>query len=367
MRVEALTFLRFVAAILVVIHHYGQNTRLVELVPGHLETAAQMVCFFFVLSGFVLMFAYYRRPVFSLDQYARARVARIAPAYALALAITIFYVYGYRFIDYTAVTLHVFFLQAWFPPYALSLNPPAWSISTEALFYLSFPVVILWLRSAKPPVTMVIAAALLLWAATQWVLTGLLNADSLADRSWPHTLVHHFPLSHLCSFLLGVAGGYLVLALPRDSRLTGWSSIGILALVTGVVILTLANKSALEYAGTTLLPLESSLLSPAFFLFILVISISDNPVTRALSVRPLVILGEASYAVYILQAPLHHIYELNFSTRLPLSEDAQFYLFATGLVVVSIAVFYVLERPVNRYVRRRFGARHGPQKTGPRA
>ena len=70
---------------------------------------------------------------------------------------------------------------------------------------------------------MVIAAALLLWAATQWVLTGLLNADSLADRSWPHTLVHHFPLSHLCSFLLGVAGGYLVLALPRDSRLTGWS------------------------------------------------------------------------------------------------------------------------------------------------
>jgi peptidoglycan/LPS O-acetylase OafA/YrhL len=351
-RVEALTFLRFVAAILVVVHHYGQDTRLVQLVPGRLETAAQMVCFFFVLSGFVLMFAYFRRPNFSLDRYARARIARIAPSYVLALLITIFYVYGYRFIDYTAVALHALFLQAWFPAYALSLNPPAWSISTEVLFYLSFPLVILWLRRARPRVSLVLAAALIFWVITQWGLTRLLNAESLEGLAWPHTLVHHFPLSHLCSFLLGVAGGYLVLKLPRNYRLTGWKSIGILALVFGVVLLTLANKSSLEYVGMTLLPLESSLLSPVFFLFILVISLSDNRVTRMLSVKPLVVLGEASYAVYILQAPLHHVYELNLAARLPLSEDNHFYLFAAGLVAVSIIVYYLLERPVSRWAKR---------------
>ena len=48
MRIESLTFFRYVAALIVVIFHYGSATGF----SGTLVAGQQMVSFFFVLSGF---------------------------------------------------------------------------------------------------------------------------------------------------------------------------------------------------------------------------------------------------------------------------------------------------------------------------
>jgi peptidoglycan/LPS O-acetylase OafA/YrhL len=103
MRIEALTFYRFLAAIMVVVHHFGNN-----LVSR--DFAFQMVTFFFVLSGFVLTVAYYPKAEFSTKSYAINRIFRIAPVYLIALALAI----GSNS-KATAIILNLTFLQSWFP------------------------------------------------------------------------------------------------------------------------------------------------------------------------------------------------------------------------------------------------------------
>jgi len=57
-RIQALTFIRFFAAFVVVVFHYGRESRLAQLSFPLMECGPEMVTFFFVLSGFVLMVAY---------------------------------------------------------------------------------------------------------------------------------------------------------------------------------------------------------------------------------------------------------------------------------------------------------------------
>jgi peptidoglycan/LPS O-acetylase OafA/YrhL len=47
MRVEALTFFRFFAAMIVVIYHYGQNTKLAGMFYPFITSGPQMVTFFY--------------------------------------------------------------------------------------------------------------------------------------------------------------------------------------------------------------------------------------------------------------------------------------------------------------------------------
>ena len=81
-RIESLTFLRFVAAFIVVVFHFGRSTGLAQIARPAIISGPQMVTFFFVLSGFVLMVAYYPRNVTSATFYL-ARFARIAPGTSL--------------------------------------------------------------------------------------------------------------------------------------------------------------------------------------------------------------------------------------------------------------------------------------------
>src|SRR5882724_11283732 len=108
------------------------------------------VSFFFVLSGFILVFTYAGRDTPARDFW-RARFARIYPAFAFSLLLT-----G-PFFFFAALMLNVPFfawfsthlklvvllvpllLQAWVPLASLAWNSVAWSLSDEAFFYLLFP------------------------------------------------------------------------------------------------------------------------------------------------------------------------------------------------------------------------------------
>ena len=82
----------------------------------------------------------------SFYYFIKARIARISPAYFLALILALpAFVYS-AFIS-KIMPLNIFlpsvllvptFLQSWYPPVALTWNGPAWSLSVEVLFYLCF-------------------------------------------------------------------------------------------------------------------------------------------------------------------------------------------------------------------------------------
>jgi peptidoglycan/LPS O-acetylase OafA/YrhL len=72
MKIDALTPLRFIAAAVVVIFHFGLKG---SDYIGFFSAGPQMVSFFFVLSGFVMAFAHYEKPL-DLEPYYIARAAR---------------------------------------------------------------------------------------------------------------------------------------------------------------------------------------------------------------------------------------------------------------------------------------------------
>jgi peptidoglycan/LPS O-acetylase OafA/YrhL len=63
------------------------------------------------------------------------------------------------------------------------------------------------------------------------------------------------------------------------------------------------------------------------------------------------LLGEASYSLYILQFPLHGVYERLIGPHLGLGPLANFWALFAFMVGVSVAVFLLFEKPANRFLR----------------
>jgi peptidoglycan/LPS O-acetylase OafA/YrhL len=354
MRIEALTPLRFVAAMIVVISHFGAETGLASVAGGFLTTGPQTVSFFFVLSGFVLTLAYCGRWERSTpSSFWWARVARIVPVYLLALVFTLSLPGNAPSADAKIVVLDLLFLQAWFPPYPLAINGPAWSLSVEAFFYFSFPLSLWCLKQSAPRAGRLLIASLMVWAFAQAVLDNLLHPRFYAGfPSTSFDLIHYFPLTHLPSFWLGIAGGYWLL--QHRSRID-WStpvSTILVATTTAVLIASLAFKDLYASLNGFRAPLHGGFFAPLFLSFILVLSVANARSTAWLAAPMLVLFGEASYSLYLLQQPIHQLYSEFIVPRWGFAQAVGFYGYAVLLVLVSIGVFLTFERPLQRGLRR---------------
>ncbi len=343
-----------VAAMIVVISHFGADTALAAAGGVFFTTGPQMVSFFFVLSGFVLALAYCGpRSMPTPSGFWWARATRIVPVYLLALALAVGLSAQSASVDAYAVALDLLFLQAWFPPYPLVINGPAWSLSVEAFFYFSLPLSLWWLKQSVPRAGSLLLASLLIWAFAQAVLANLLHPRFYAGfPSTSFDLIHFFPLTHLPSFWLGIAGGYWLLQNRERVALSVPVSGALAAATAAAVIAALAFKGLYTDIDGFRAPLHGGFFAPLFLLFILSLSLANARSTAWLSAPVLVLLGEASYSLYILQQPIHQIYDEFIGPRWDLAQAAGFYGYATLLVLVAIGTFLFFERPVQCWLRR---------------
>ena len=278
MRIEILTFLRFVAAAVVVIFHFAKKSVLVTPSPGFLTAGPEMVSFFFVLSGFVLVVSHWKRAEQPLWQFYWTRFARIAPLYFVALAATVAFV---PVNDKSIVTAQALFLQSWLMGMPMRLNYPGWSISVEMFFYAIFPFALVLVRDSRWRPRVLLVASLVAWAMTQLVVVYLENARvTLASREALHDLVFYFPPVHLCSFLLGVTGGawYLTEELPRRRSRLASSLFATATLIA--VYLVLEHREKLNVVGGVYVPTSAGALSPLFLLVVLAVARAEGPLAR---------------------------------------------------------------------------------------
>ena len=142
MRIEQLTFTRFIAAFSIVVFHYGN-----EIIPFNCSfvsfifvRANAFVSYFFILSGFIMIIAYGSENTINISNFFKNRLARIYPIYLLALMLALIYYIKYHSpINYSDLILNLFVIQAWIPGKAASFNPPGWALSIELFFYSVFP------------------------------------------------------------------------------------------------------------------------------------------------------------------------------------------------------------------------------------
>lgn len=345
--IHALTGLRFFAAAGVVIYHFAPHAHGLH---RHLILHGPIgVMVFFVLSGFILAYSYSLGPGLlrgDLRGFWIARFARLYPVYLLGvilfIPIILFWTQHPAWQRCLTVLLSLTVTQAWFHLMGLSWgmwNPPGWSLSAEAFFYLLFPVVC-------PPLSKLSARTLMAFTCTCWALAVLaIYAHDVLDSGladyWSFV-----PLMRLPEFLIGVAVG-----LAWKNRKTAWFD-RIAPYASGGAALTLFV--------TMCLPLQNvwfvkGALAPLAALLIAGLACNRGWLARTLSVRPIVVLGGASYSLYILHWPLWLIGQHYFAaSRLARQQpNVYFIVYFIATAVAAYLCFRYLEEPANRYVRRK--------------
>jgi peptidoglycan/LPS O-acetylase OafA/YrhL len=367
---EALTGLRFVAAMAVVLYHVPLGAGTPDLIVRILSRGYLGVSLFFVLSGFILTYTYIDPDSRALRGSPRAfwwaRIARIYPVYAAALLISLPIFIVFRIViaapaerpgALLSATLTPLLLQSWWPSAATQWNTPGWSLSVELFFYAIFPVAAVWL--ARRPNAM--RASLVVWAACLIPASVYVAATSATDGAAPR-FDHYFwlqvvkfnPVTHLGELAVGVAAGLAFIRRGTGSvsslRALSW----IVPIALGIAALTVVGTDRVPYALC-----HSGLLAPLWAVVILRLASNAGPVARLLGSQFLVRLGEASYALYLVHSPLLGYQRLLrgfFRVRYPdLSVPS-----AVGLVAflaialgLSFLLFRRVEEPARRWIRAR--------------
>ena len=366
---EALTGLRFVAAMAVVLYHIP----LPPSVGRGLITLASRgylgVSLFFVLSGFILTYTYIDPATGSLRGSVRAfwwaRVARIYPVYLTALLFSLPIFVVFRLVMAAPATrpgvllsaiMTPLLLQAWWPSAATQWNTPGWSLSVEVFFYALFPIGAVWLARRRSALVL----GLLVWASCLIppVVYRAMLPDGTAtppsfDRYFWLQAIKFNPVSHLGELALGVAAGLGYLrrgpASIISSRAFAWCvPIGVTA-----AMIVLVATDWLPYALC-----HNGLLAPVWAAVILRLAMGKGAVSRLLASRPAVRLGEASYALYLLHSPLLGYLQLTrgyFRLRQP-GLTVPYWMQVAAFLVVAIGLSLFLFRRVEEPARRRMRA-----------
>lgn len=294
-KIDSLSLFRIFAAILVINFHYAKPFDL----PDFLTAGQQMVTFFFVLSGFVLHYSYFEKQNVDYFKFAVSRIQKLAPLYFVGLiSIILLYYFTKRHIDYGALGLNFLFAQSIFPTYCLTFNFPAWFVSTQVFLYLLF-LPILKYSNTKSTRNFAILA-ICVWFATQIFLGVLSDSKFAINPKVINDFIYYHPLSHLGSFLLGIAASKYFLSLAKSQN-SLWK---FLSAILIILIFLQFHKSFDSIFGFKLF-VGSSLFAPIFAVFIVVIAKSAN--FTILSHKTISLLGNSSYAIYILHAPIYFL------------------------------------------------------------
>lgn len=337
---SVLTSLRFFAAAAVVVFHVIVG-RSGDVVPIHgffanlASGGYAAVTFFFILSGFILTYAHAGDSERDgLDLKARTfwklRFARILPAYILGLVLALPIVIEFvrvmpPFERVVGPVLVASLLQAWYPRLSEIWNYPGWSLSVEALFYVSFP----WLF-----------VAFSYWPRQRLFLVAyaLVVISAIArDALLPDTLATHFPLLHLPVFIFGMALGRQFVFSRRMSPL-----LHAVAFVAGLGIVAVVFGSESLPAWTR----NDAVLVPAFSLIIYG-GTRPSGAMNLLCLPAAVLLGEASYSIYIFHVPLRVLWDM-LGLSFPLWWNLALYFGV--LVAFSILSFRCFETPLRKVI-----------------
>lgn len=340
-RINQLTFFRFLAALAIIVVHFGMQVLPFSLpVPqSFFKLTNALLAFFFMLSGFVLSVANYNRPLIKKYFYFN-RFVRIYPLYlvALLLLVVVRLLSGDRLADVTLshVLTNLTLTQSIFTENALSLNYPGWSLSAEALFYLLFPFLFQFLNDQS--------SKKIIWISTGfWAFSVTASILCIEVLKAPYHFTQYFAGLHLNAFVIGVGAGLIFMRHHEQINRIRNDLVFNLAVISLAYIYLVMNESPITHYS------NAGVFSPLFLTLILTFSTDRAPFKNILNSRPLILLGEASYSVYILQYSVWMLFFL-ISNKLGLPLFSNFYTCTIGLVIISIATFRLLERPLmNRY------------------
>jgi peptidoglycan/LPS O-acetylase OafA/YrhL len=330
--IKPLTSVRFFAALAVVIFHSGAS--FVSMNP-HIPTPIKTlllngyvgVTFFFVLSGYILHQTYRGRisTYSEVKRFGIARFARLYPVYFVAVLAMLPFTKPVGWGDVPQFLM----LQWWVPNGALrwtDWNMPSWTLSVEFFFYLCFPLLARSVaRLPSWPIAMICLGFVVFDVATA--------ASSMVDNrqaifGWMRCTP--VPILRLPEFVLGICVAELHF---RGKSLSLPAGLVATALVIGLCVSSSPRIAALATA------LSAMLISS-------IAADQRSRFARILSMRWLVLLGSASYSMYLMHQPIH------FAVLTWLGgAKAVIALQYPILIIGSVIMFLCYEEPMREWIR----------------
>lgn len=370
-RLPSLTGLRFLAALSVFLFHsslassplppFGPVTPFADkriaadyaFVLGH--GGPMGVSFFFVLSGFVLTWS--SRPGEPARAFLRRRIVKIYPNHVVTWAVCLL-LFAWASGGPLAWFTNLLLLQGYFPQPTISLsgNPPSWSLCSEMLFYLCFPLLIGPLR--RIPVrrlwfwaTAMVVGTVVVQLINQFLIPGTARAPEYPIPDMQMWFGYSFPVNRLFEFVLGAVLALLV----RAGR---WPRIGLVP----AGLLLLAGYTAALYMPVS----YSFIVSTIVPIGVLIATVADRDARGRRTVfggRVMVWLGEVSYAFYLCQGvTLFYVRRLFGDSLFPTAVGV---LVLIGLCALTLLAGWLLHSRVEEPMMRRWSRPRRPALVGP--
>jgi peptidoglycan/LPS O-acetylase OafA/YrhL len=289
---RALTSLRFFAAMHVVVYHLSAEHvyTTLPLLGRFVMSGYTGVALFFVLSGFILAYNY--REVRDRRDFYISRFARVYPVYVIALMLGVAYAFApaSQHLSHFMLRLGLCLtlLHTWYPPFTDSFNGPGWTLSVEAFFYALFPFLAVWLKRFGDRALAAFCAVFVAGMSVPLAMHLASPARGFATAyylNWGTV-----PPLHLPMFVIGVCLGI------RYLKVMGERSAWPLWLGASGSLVLLCQGPGELYA-----PTRKALLVITYASLIYGLASVRR---RWLTNRWMVLAGEISYSVYILQMPV---------------------------------------------------------------
>lgn len=339
----ALTGIRAIGAAVVFVNH--------ALVVTGVSWGLNVLSFFFVLSGFLIMYLYYPQQQTTrqwLSRYFINRFARIYPVYFLLITAAIIAKQDYR---------PIFLFKNYTLTHALSnkmqdiVIQPSWSLTVEECFYALMPVMMLLIRKHN------LMGCLLFCMA----LCGAALGISFLGLPLLQTPVFIFSTTffgHFFEFFAGIVLAHIVLHLQAQGNKGMGKPLYTLTGITGIIIViilleitdTLSPNSAL----VTRIAINNFLIAVPVAILYFGLIYERSLLSHILAGRVLGWLGRSSYAFYLL-----HILVIEYFA-IPILYPyfkgiIAIYILVTYLItaIISLFIYVLYEEPLNRLIRRK--------------
>lgn len=375
-RLPALDGLRGGAALLIAVYHVwllsGQPRLGAAPVRDLLSSGFLAVSLFFVLSGFLLFLPTVLRggDFGSVRSYAVRRVARVVPAYYLALALGLVFfglltnrAFG-EAVTPASVVAHLGFAQnearlvpGYHGPLGFGVDPVVWTLSVEAAFYLLLPLVAArWFRRPLAG----LAAVLVGVTSARLVLQGHSRTADI--------LLSSFPL-HALEFAAGMTAAWTVV---RVSRRAGPDAVrqfaGVLAPVAllglAATLVAAGGPDAGHVRDAAQRSVAVMVAVPVLFAALTGAVALASPAVQWPFANPVARwLGDVSYGVFLLHFLVIELalHSLDFAHDGSGAAFVKLFAFAIPVTLALAWLSWVLvERPARRYARRRTEAAPAP-------
>ncbi|OMC06312.1 acyltransferase [Mycolicibacter heraklionensis] len=372
--IKALTGLRIIAAVWVVLFHFRPllqlaSPQLSDTLAPVLDRGAQGVDLFFILSGFVLTWNYLERmgETFSVRatvHFLWLRLARVWPIYLVTMHLALLWVIFTLHVGHVptedlsrinaiSYVRQVLLVQLWFEPFfdGTSWDGPAWSISAEWLAYLLFGVLVLAVYRMMRVTSARGLAALAIIASLPPLLLLLATGEFYSPWSWLPRIVMQFTAGALaCAAVRKIN--------PTDSarRAAGYCSALLIAAMVAILYFFDSHPiSGLYDSG--------GLVDVLFVPLVMALAIGIGSLPALLSTRLMVYGGQISFCLYMVHELVHTSW--NWAAKqfdIVLDEGAtEAKWMVCGLLVaatlLSMLLFHAVEEPGRHWMRRMIGAR----------